>query len=229
MAPFAPCPPPGAQSPRSMQAPLHAVHGSPGTMVPRSMGASFHASLRPDTALYARASSAQGVPGMTRAYLRAVHDQPLPMGVGVPGFGVLPSDPGQGVRPTSHYITPDDYQGPPIPHDFLCPITHEIMADPVRASDGHNYEFSALSRWALHNDTSPLTRQPLDPRVFRDTALRQSIGQWVRSHSIGIVADTPHRGHGTGRGGVHPSPEVIDDSFVIGRHTYTDYAHYVDA
>ena len=31
----------------------------------------------------------------------------------------------------------------PIPAKYLCPITHQIMLDPVMAADGRVYEFQA--------------------------------------------------------------------------------------
>eukprot|EP01117_Protostelium_nocturnum_P013709 TRINITY_DN5144_c0_g1_i2.p1 TRINITY_DN5144_c0_g1~~TRINITY_DN5144_c0_g1_i2.p1 ORF type:complete len:411 (+),score=88.91 TRINITY_DN5144_c0_g1_i2:43-1275(+) len=34
-----------------------------------------------------------------------------------------------------------------IPNPLLCPITQEIMNDPVMASDGHTYERSAIEEW----------------------------------------------------------------------------------
>lgn len=33
--------------------------------------------------------------------------------------------------------------------EFLCPITFELMIDPVIASDGHTYERSAIEKWYL--------------------------------------------------------------------------------
>ncbi|CAF3905867.1 unnamed protein product [Rotaria sp. Silwood1] len=45
--------------------------------------------------------------------------------------------------------------------DLLCPITHEIYRDPVRATDGFVYERDAITRWILQKGTSPFTRQPL--------------------------------------------------------------------
>ncbi|KAK3232765.1 hypothetical protein CYMTET_56893 [Cymbomonas tetramitiformis] len=44
---------------------------------------------------------------------------------------------------------------------FLCPITYEIMKDPVVAADGHTYESSAIVRWLQHHSTSPMTGQRL--------------------------------------------------------------------
>jgi len=46
-----------------------------------------------------------------------------------------------------------------VPSYFLCPITQDIMRDPVVAEDGHSYESSAILKWLSSHDTSPLTNQ----------------------------------------------------------------------
>jgi len=33
------------------------------------------------------------------------------------------------------------------PPEFYCPITHEVMVDPVVAQDGHTYERQAIEEW----------------------------------------------------------------------------------
>ena len=50
-----------------------------------------------------------------------------------------------------------------LPKAFLCPITHDIMKDPVVLSDGHTYERSAIEKWIkiLGRRTSPMTGLPL--------------------------------------------------------------------
>jgi len=54
-------------------------------------------------------------------------------------------------------------------HDqFLCPITHSLMINPVQASDGWTYEWKAISRWCEEHNTSPL-----DPSVFIDLSQLQ--------------------------------------------------------
>ncbi|CAF4580161.1 unnamed protein product, partial [Rotaria magnacalcarata] len=43
-----------------------------------------------------------------------------------------------------------------VPRDFICPITREIMQNPVLlVEDGHSYEFDAIERWLTDNNTSP--------------------------------------------------------------------------
>eukprot|EP00741_Cyanophora_paradoxa_P012803 tig00020629_g12367.t1 len=48
--------------------------------------------------------------------------------------------------------------GPP-PPEFLCPITHEVMVDPVMIADGtgHSYERGAVDNWLAWHGKSPLT------------------------------------------------------------------------
>ena len=43
-----------------------------------------------------------------------------------------------------------------IPNEFLCPITQEIMHDPVCASDGYTYERKAIEEWLTKKQTSPI-------------------------------------------------------------------------
>ena len=52
------------------------------------------------------------------------------------------------------------------PHDFCCPITQELMSDPVMASDGHTYERAAIERWFESNQTSPLTGEELASKAL---------------------------------------------------------------
>lgn len=45
-------------------------------------------------------------------------------------------------------------------NDFIiCPISHEIMTDPVIDEFGHTYDRKNIESWMLINDTSPLNRK----------------------------------------------------------------------
>jgi hypothetical protein len=49
-----------------------------------------------------------------------------------------------------------------VPEEFLCPITQELMISPLMSRTGINYEKSAIMEWiSEHNNTCPMTRQPL--------------------------------------------------------------------
>ena len=71
------------------------------------------------------------------------------------------------------------------PDEFLCPITYEIMTNPVVASDGHSYERAAIEQYYAQegNRTSPLTRAQLEIdggrlRLFPNIALRKRIDDY---------------------------------------------------
>lgn len=49
---------------------------------------------------------------------------------------------------------------------FRCPITREVMADPVIAGDGHTYERAAIEHWLTQHMSSPMTNEPLPSRTL---------------------------------------------------------------
>jgi len=62
------------------------------------------------------------------------------------------------------------------PHEYLCPITQDIMTDPVVASDGHSYEREALISFLKHgNGKSPLTREKLGKTMIPNINLKKRI------------------------------------------------------
>jgi hypothetical protein len=75
-----------------------------------------------------------------------------------------------------------------IPEDFLCPLTLEIMDDPVVSKDGKNFDRRAILQW-LHkgNDTCPLTRQPLRPSLLvPNYKLKMSIRKWKMDQGLKV-------------------------------------------
>jgi hypothetical protein len=70
------------------------------------------------------------------------------------------------------------------PFSFLCPITHEVMRDPVTTCDGQSYEHSAIRQWLAKSkrNLSPLTGDVLESTVLvRNHALRNAIGEFERA------------------------------------------------
>jgi len=62
------------------------------------------------------------------------------------------------------------------PVEMQCPISHEIMKDPVLCADGHTYERSCIEEWMKHNITSPLTGKELtSTNLVPNHALRSLI------------------------------------------------------
>ena len=49
-----------------------------------------------------------------------------------------------------------------IPQHLICPITHDILVDPVIAKDGYTYSRKEIEKWINVKGTSPITRIPLN-------------------------------------------------------------------
>ena len=49
---------------------------------------------------------------------------------------------------------------------MICPITNEIIKDPVIALDGHSYERTAIVQWFKRSQTSPLTGEHLESKLL---------------------------------------------------------------
>jgi hypothetical protein len=49
---------------------------------------------------------------------------------------------------------------------FHCPLTLEVMKNPVVTVDGHSFEESAIRLWLQDHDTSPMTNQVLASKVL---------------------------------------------------------------
>ena len=69
------------------------------------------------------------------------------------------------------------------PDRFVCPITQDLMADPVAASDGFIYERSAIETAIRQRQVSPLTGASLDGlQLYPLSGLRNEISDWKQAH-----------------------------------------------
>ena len=71
-----------------------------------------------------------------------------------------------------------------IPEDLLCPISRELMSDPVLAADGHAYERVHIEEWLSHHLTSPLTGELLQSAALLPChALRKMAQLYIHGRS----------------------------------------------
>jgi U-box domain len=74
-----------------------------------------------------------------------------------------------------------------IPSYFLCPVSLEIMRDPVTLSTGITYDRSSIERWIFtdKHQTCPITNQKLtDPDLITPNhTLRRLIQAWCVTHA----------------------------------------------
>ncbi|KAK4258778.1 hypothetical protein QN277_005188 [Acacia crassicarpa] len=76
-----------------------------------------------------------------------------------------------------------------IPYHFRCPISLELMRDPVTVCTGQTYDRASIEAWvATGNTTCPVTRAPLtDFTLIPNHTLRRLIQDWcVANRAFGI-------------------------------------------
>uniref|UniRef100_A0A7S1ZFJ4 U-box domain-containing protein n=1 Tax=Ditylum brightwellii TaxID=49249 RepID=A0A7S1ZFJ4_9STRA len=77
-----------------------------------------------------------------------------------------------------------------IPNDLVCPITGDLMQDPVVAADGYTYERNAIAKWyrrfpLCNNPRSPTTNQPVRSRtLFPNYTVRSQCREFARVHGL---------------------------------------------
>ena len=69
------------------------------------------------------------------------------------------------------------------PEHFVCPISSDLMVDPVMCADGHCYDRACIEAWLADHDTSPLTGAPLEHKTLVAVhVLRKGAAEWARAH-----------------------------------------------
>ena len=86
---------------------------------------------------------------------------------------------------------------------ITCPITGDIMNDPVQGNDGHTYERTAITEWLSRNPISPQTRAPMNITDLKVNA------------SIRFLCDKYHEGAFGDIAGSHAVAKVSSDSIKI--------------
>lgn len=70
------------------------------------------------------------------------------------------------------------------PDEYICPITQELMKDPVIAMDGHSYERSAIENWLEKRASSPMTNVEMQKTLIPNINLRNTIQKWVEAQQL---------------------------------------------
>lgn len=72
-----------------------------------------------------------------------------------------------------------------IPSEFLCPISYDIMEEPVMTADGHSYDRKAIERWLQSNNTSPITNEQLThKKLVTNWGLKKTIESFITEENI---------------------------------------------
>jgi len=75
-----------------------------------------------------------------------------------------------------------------VPSEFICPITQELMRDPVMSKYGHSYERQAILKWLVNHKECPMSRQPLKlSDLLTNHNLRSQIRRWQIENQQDLV------------------------------------------
>ncbi len=70
-----------------------------------------------------------------------------------------------------------------IPQEFICPISQQIIYDPVILYDGHTFERASIQKWLKTNSTSPITNLPLqNTSLTPNYVLKSLIATFLTQH-----------------------------------------------
>ncbi|CAM0955002.1 unnamed protein product [Alopecurus aequalis] len=104
----------------------------------------------------------------------------------------------------------DDAAEPPAPPpDFRCPISLDLMRDPVVSSSGQTYDRESITRWfGAGKSTCPKTGQVLtNLELVPNKALKNLISRWCRENGIAMEGSEP--------GKPEPAPPVASNKAAI--------------
>lgn len=87
---------------------------------------------------------------------------------------------------TGEPLTSDAVAVPP--EEFLCPISKQLMVDPVElVGTGRRYDAANIMHWLATHDTCPITRKKLSNKeVTPDRALKKAAEAWAASHGVAL-------------------------------------------
>jgi len=85
----------------------------------------------------------------------------------------------------THTIMAADGTIVPVPQEYVCPLTLDVMSQPLISREGHSYEQNAILNWVSEHGTSPFTRESLRPSHFmRNRALETKIRLFLKQNGI---------------------------------------------
>ena len=83
--------------------------------------------------------------------------------------------------------TPGSHFTNAIIQSITCPITQEVMHEPMQAPDGHTYEKTAILEWLGRNPISPQTRQPMQVNQLKVNATLRFLCDEYHKGTLGTV------------------------------------------
>lgn len=110
-----------------------------------------------------------------------------------------PEDPVPATTTRPHHIPALSADLTTIPDELRCPISQDVLLDPVKAADGHTYSRHSLSQWFAIRISSPLHGTELeDSSMESQDDIAKAAQDWV--DGLGFV-DATQQGNGPNKEG----------------------------
>jgi len=104
-----------------------------------------------------------------------------------------------------------DIKHHPLPDSFYCPITTELIADPVITKEGFTYEKEAIVQWIKTKHVSPLTRNELLLSDVRNNNALCDLIQLEKGRTDDSIHPSIRRWKDSGADFHHPIPKPTEN------------------
>ena len=112
--------------------------------------------------------------------------------------------------------------------DLICPISQQIMLDPVTAPDGQNYERIEIEKWLKTKKTSPFTRKAMTGTTADNRLLKRIITDYLKKNPDKIDEQYVDVKYYDVASQVHVN-NMADFAYIIKNHKYYDINKYFRA
>jgi len=81
------------------------------------------------------------------------------------------------------------------PDEFMCPLTLDVMVNPIVTKYGQSFERNAILEWLrMGHDVCPLSRRPLQLQdLVTNHGLRMKIEEWRRENGVEVPDDADQK------------------------------------
>ncbi|XP_034704509.1 U-box domain-containing protein 1-like [Vitis riparia] len=88
-----------------------------------------------------------------------------------------------------------------IPDEFRCPISLDLMRDPVIVASGHTYDRNSIAQWINtgHNTCPKSGMKLIHMALIPNYALKSLVHQWCRENNIQLIESTSSSSSDLGR------------------------------
>ena len=100
-------------------------------------------------------------------------------------FGAAGAEPAVDADVSASPEMPAPEPAPEPPADLVCPISQELMTDPVFTADGSTYDRPHIAKWLRTHTTDPVTNASLQSkRLTPNRSMRSMVAEWRQKNGV---------------------------------------------